>query len=227
MVRVKICGITNLADARAAIDLGADAVGFLIGKLHPSRSVFITAEAAAAIVAKLPPFCACVLVTHLTSPQEIIQTAKIARVNTIQLHGDSTPEEASMIRAQLPNLKIYVAVHVVHNATTRDPREFQNSVDGIVLDTAIRESGQVGGTGRTHDWTVSKHVVETTALPVILAGGLTPENVSQAIQFVAPYAVDANSGVTNPDGTKDRVRMKRFIDAAKADRLGRGNASSV
>src|SRR5690349_7067288 len=98
MVKVKICGITNRQDALAAIGFGADAVGFLVGQVHPSRSVFISTDLAGQIVAGLSPFCSTVLVTHLARPAEVVLAAEAARVTTIQLHGSTTPSETDEIR---------------------------------------------------------------------------------------------------------------------------------
>jgi phosphoribosylanthranilate isomerase len=215
MVKVKICGITNLDDALAAIHFGADAVGFLVGQVHPSKSVFISAEAAARIAGELPPFCSTVLVTHMARPPEILRAATVARVTTIQLHGDTDPSEADDIRRLLPNVKVYKAVHVIGEAAISEAQDLVGKVDGIILDTAIKETGQVGGTGKPHDWRVSRAIVQSVELPVILAGGLTAKNVREAIQLVKPYAVDVNSGVSYPNGTKDYRRLKRFIEEAK------------
>jgi phosphoribosylanthranilate isomerase len=215
MVKVKICGITNREDALAAIAFGADAVGFLVGRVHPSKSVFISAEGAARIAAELPPFCSTVLVTHLARLPEILEAARTARVTTIQLHGDTDRGEAEEIRKRLPYVKVYKAVHVIGEAALSEAQTLAGHVDGIVLDTAIPETGQVGGTGKTHDWEVSRAIVQAVGLPVILAGGLKVENVREAIQRVQPYAVDVNSGISFPDGTKDHCRLKRFIEEAK------------
>ncbi|HTL54869.1 MAG TPA: phosphoribosylanthranilate isomerase [Candidatus Limnocylindrales bacterium] len=215
MVKVKICGITNLEDAFAAITCGADAIGFLVGQVHPSRSVFISAEVARGIAAKLPPFCSTVLVTHLSRPAAIMQAARVARVTTIQLHGETEPDEAETIRRRLPNVKVYKAVHVLDERALAEARRFLGKVDGIVLDTAVKETGQVGGTGQPHDWRISRRIVQSVKLPVILAGGLNPGNVRQAIRLVRPYAVDVNSGVSTPDGTKDIRKLRLFIERAK------------
>src|SRR5262249_17585629 len=107
MVKVKICGITNLADALAAISYGADALGFLVGQVHPSLSRFITPEEAARIVSQLPPFCSTVLVTHLALAHEILPVAKIATVTTIQFHGTTSSEEANKVRNELAWAKTY------------------------------------------------------------------------------------------------------------------------
>ena len=216
MVRVKICGITNVHDAQAAIAYGADAVGFLVGQLHYSTGVFVTPQQAAKIIAMLPPFCSTVLVTHLPRPEEVVSAARMANASTIQLHGDSSAEEATRIKRELPYIKIYKAVHVFDEKAVEEAQKYIGAVDGIVLDTALKETGQIGGTGKTHDWTVSAKVVGSLPLPVILAGGLNPDNVTKAIETVRPYAVDVNSGVSNRDGTKDLHKLKLFIQRAKS-----------
>ena len=211
MVKVKICGIINLEDALASVACGADAVGFLVGQVHASRSVFLSADAAGRIIAKLPPFCSTVLVTHLSRPGEVIRAARTARVSTIQLHGETEPNEADAIRQRLPNVKVYKAVHVLGKTALAEASRFLGKVDGIVLDTAVKSTGQVGGTGQVHDWRISQRIVRSLPLPVILAGGLNPANVQEAIRVVQPYAVDVNSGVSRPDGTKDRRKLQLFI----------------
>jgi len=156
-----------------------------------------------------------VLVTHLSRPDEVLPLVKTANVTTLQLHGDTTPNEALAIKKQLPHLKTYKAVHVVDESAIEETRRYIDFVDGIILDTAIRATGQVGGTGRTHDWRISRSIVQSISAPVILAGGLNPENVQEAIRTVQPYAVDVNSGVSKPGGIKDHEKLKRFIALAK------------
>jgi len=187
-----------------------------VGQVHHSTSAFLSPEQAAEIVACLPPFCSSVLVTHLSRPEEVLPVLKTANVTTLQLHGDTTPEEAVQIKRQLPLLKIYKAIHVFDESTTRDARRYSGSVDGIILDTAIRATGQVGGTGKTHDWNISKSVVRSITLPVILAGGLDPENIVEALRTVQPYGVDVNSGVSKPGGIKDHEKLRLFIARAKS-----------
>jgi phosphoribosylanthranilate isomerase len=217
MVKVKICGITNRQDALNAIACGADALGFLVGQMHASRSVFISAEAARGIAEALPPFCSSVLVTHLAAPDDLLSLAITARVTTIQLHGNTTPDEAVRIRTWLPNVKVYKAIHVTNGTALAHAKTFVGKVDAIILDTAIPEKGMVGGTGKTHDWNLSRAIVESVPLPAILAGGLTPENVQEAIRIVQPYAVDVNSGVSYSDGTKDPQKLRQFILNAKTE----------
>jgi phosphoribosylanthranilate isomerase len=216
MVKVKICGITNVKDALGAVSFGADAVGFLVGQIHYSTGVFITPEQAAEIVAALPLFCSTVLVTHLSRPEEVVSAARIAKVSTIQMHGDASAEDAARIKQQLPYIKTYKAVHVFDENAISEAQKYVGAVDGIVLDTVIKETGQIGGTGQTHDWRISGKIVQSVPLPVILAGGLNPDNVMEAIKTVRPYAVDVNSGVSNSDGSKSQQKMKEFIQRAKS-----------
>lgn len=216
MTKVKICGVTNVEDALASISFGADAVGFLVGRVHSSTSVFLSPEQAAEIVARLPPFCSSVLVTHLSRPEDVLPILKIANVTTLQLHGNTAPQEAIEIKRKIPFLKIYKAIHVFDESALQEGKRYVGCVDGIVLDTAIRATGQVGGTGQTHDWGISKSVVRSSGLPVILAGGLNPENIIDAIRTVQPYGVDVNSGINKPNGTKDHEKLRLFITRAKS-----------
>ena len=216
MTKVKICGITNTEDDLAVISYGADAVGFLIGQVHYSTGSFITPEQAAEIVDALPPYCSTVLVTHTSHTDEVVELARKSKVNTIQLHGETTSEEALEIKKELPCVKTYKVIHVFDDSAIEEAKRYEKVVDGIILDTAIKETGQVGGTGKVHDWGISNRLVRSVSSPVILAGGLTPENVIEAINAVHPYAVDVNSGVTNKDGTKDLEKAKIFIQRAKS-----------
>ena len=215
VIKVKICGITNVPDALTAISYGADAVGFLVGQVHFSTGFFITPEEAQSLVRRLPPLCSSVLVTHLSRPEEIIAIAQETCVNTVQLHGDTTPEEAYQIKERLPYLKTYKVIHVFDEKAIDEAKSYEQCADGLILDTAIKETEQVGGTGKTHDWNISRKLVESVHLPVVLAGGLNPVNVVEAIKTVRPYAVDVLSGVSNKDGTKDHIKLESFISQAK------------
>ncbi len=216
MTKVKICGITNIKDALAVVSYGADAIGFLIGQVHYSTGFFITPKQAAEIIDALPPYCSTVLVTHTSHTNEVVELAIRSKVNTIQLHGETTPKEALEIKKELPYIKIYKVIHVFDDSATKEAQRYEKVVDGIILDTAIKETGQVGGTGKIHDWNISHRLVQSVSSPVILAGGLNPDNVLEAINAVHPYAVDVNSGVTNKDGTKDLEKAKIFIQRAKS-----------
>lgn len=209
-VHVKICGIRRIDDALAAAEYGADAVGVLVGQTHSSTD-FLDESDAAAIVDALPPHVAPVLVTHLAEPAEIVALATAIGVTAIQLHGPTSPAQAAVIRGRMPHIKIYKAIHVVGPQSIDSARRYVETVDAVVLDTVNVATDQIGGTGRTHDWSISRRIVEQVPIPVILAGGLDPDNVGEAIRQVGPYGVDVNSGTKGPDGYKDPAKLKRFI----------------
>jgi phosphoribosylanthranilate isomerase len=213
MVRVKICGNRSLEDALLAVGYGADALGFLVGLRRQSPDS-IDEGLAAEIIAALPPFVSSVLVTQLESPDEVVPLAQRLGANTIQLHGDTTPEQALVIKHQLPSVKICKGIHVTGDESVKLAQTYAPAVDAVLLDTVSHETGQSGGTGKTHDWSISRLIVEALEIPVILAGGLTPENVAEAIGVVRPYAVDVNSGTKGADGHKDAARVREFIKEA-------------
>ncbi len=213
-MRVKICGIKKIKEAKTAINLGADAVGLLVGQQHASND-FIDEEQAKSIVDELPPFCSSILVTHLEDNEDIIDLARYLGVSTIQLHGNSSPENARYIKRRLSNIKLIKSLHVINEDSIEHGRKYLSVVDAILLDTINKETGQVGGTGITHNWYLSKKIVLSYDKPVILAGGLNPENVAEAIKEVRPFGVDVNSGTKGKDGYRDYIKMKKFIEQAK------------
>lgn len=217
MVRVKICGITNLEDALSAIELGADALGFHV-ELEDSKCP-ISAANAAEIISRLPPYVATVIVTSASEPSRVVRLAEKTRANTIQFHGEAPLAAMRAVREKLPYLKTYRVVHVFGEDAISESKQFEDAADAIILDSKDIETGARGGTGKTHDWTISRKIVEAISLPVILAGGLNPENVAEAIRVVRPYAVDVESGISNPDGTKDLEKMKAFVERAKESEM--------
>ena len=214
MIKVKICGIKRIEDALAAISYGADAIGLLVGQEHTSDD-FIDDELAKSIVEALPPFCSSVMVTHLTDVPKIIELASKIGVTTIQLHGYSKPSDVNDIKIALPYIKIYKAIHITGEDSVDIGKDFLPFVDAVLLDTTNLSTGQVGGTGITHDWSISKKIVQEYNKPVILAGGLTPDNVADAIKYVMPFGVDVNSGIKGADGYKDKDKLNDFIGNAK------------
>lgn len=212
MVRVKICGITSFEEARMAIGCGADAVGFLVGLNYPTDDE-IDAVAAKEIIASLPPFVSSVLVTHRKELDWVVDACQRVGCSTIQLHGDFALEQIPLLRAKLPYARIIKAVHVVDSNSATIAAAVAPRVDAVLLDT--RTETRIGGTGVTHDWSISRRIAEEIGKPVILAGGLNPGNVREAILKVRPFAVDVNSGVENPDGSKSLDKIKAFITTAK------------
>ena len=203
-VRVKICGITRTDDAFAAVEAGADAIGFIYYEPSP-RNVPI--RVAADIIRQLPPFIAKVGV-FVNAAEEVVRRAVgECGIDTLQFHGDETPE---FCRRFSP-LKTYKAFRLENleslSALSRYP------TDAWLLDSFV--AGKPGGTGAKFNWDLAieskKH-----GRPIILAGGLTPENVADAVRRVWPFAVDVSSGVESSPGGKDHTKLRRFIAAAKA-----------
>ena len=215
---VKICGIRRHEDALIAAELGADAIGLLVGQRHNSPD-FISAAVAREISRTLPPSVEAVLVTHITEVDEIERLLLQIGITTVQLHSEITADSIANLRTRFPDLKVFKSVHVISAESVRYPDGFSKVVDGFVLDTINVATDQVGGTGNIHDWSISQKIVERFPdIPIILAGGLNSKNVQSAIESVHPFGVDVNSGTKGFDGFKDARKMREFIREAK--RLG-------
>jgi len=213
-MRVKICGIRSIDEAKGVIEAGADALGFHI-ELEQSRCP-VAAATASGIISKLPPFISSVVVTSETDPKKLVRIMESTGATTLQLHKEVSPEMVNAVKTVFFSTKIYVAISVTGAESIAIAKTFEDSADTVILDTMNQETGARGGTGKTHDWTISKKIVESTLFPVILAGGLNRDNVADAIKAVRPYAVDVNSGVSNPGGTKDFSKVKAFVERAKS-----------
>ena len=214
MVRVKFCGVTSPAEARLAERLGAHAIGVLVGRVHASPD-FVEPPAADRIARSLPPFVTPVLVTHLDEPETVLRLAYAVSCPVVQLHSDLSASGLRELRARLSPRKIIGKVSVEDEGSVARAKAIEPFVDAIVLDTVDRATNRVGGTGKVHDWSISARIASSSSVPIILAGGLTPENVAEAIRVVKPWGVDVNSGVETSDGRKDEDRMRRFIAAAR------------
>ena len=214
MVRIKICGITNLADARAAIAAGADMLGFNFYRPSPR---FITPQDARTMIESLRsqiralPRTITMVGVFVNEPTEsIVRIAAGAGVAAIQLHGDESAEFCRELKALLPDRFLIKALRARGDAATEHAPEF--NVDAIMLDAFDAELR--GGSGRTVDWSLARHTRD--AVPrLFLAGGLSPENVRAAIDAVQPYAVDACSALESSPGHKDAERMDAFVRAVR------------
>lgn len=214
MVRIKICCISSLAEARLAVEAGAAALG-LVGAM-PSGPGVIEDSLIAEIAASVPPPVATFLLTSETDPEAIIDHVRRCRTNTVQLVDAAAPSAYARIRRALPALRIVQVIHVDGTETVEAARAVAPQVDAILLDSgrpkaALRE---LGGTGRVHDWRVSRAVVEQVERPVFLAGGLTPDNVAEAWRRVRPFGLDLCSGVRT-DGRLDPARLAAFFAATR------------
>ena len=203
MTRVKVCGVTREADLEAVAESGADAVGLVSGvSVDTPREV--TAEQAAALAAGAPPFLTTVLVTMPETASEAVALARRTGVDVVQVHGVD-PEMAADIGDHVRTL-------LVATDADRAP-EYEGVADGLLVDS-VDESG-AGGTGETHDWVRTREVVDSLSTPVILAGGLTPENVGDAVDAVGPYGVDVASGTEASGGVKDHGKVGAFVRNAR------------
>jgi phosphoribosylanthranilate isomerase len=204
MILVKICGITNWPDAKAACDAGADMLGFNFYEKSLRR---VSTVEAATMRAKLPSGVQPVGLFVNAKPSEINSLHAFVRFTAAQLHGDETPTVVSEVTRTVPVIKAFrVAADFSLSTLDKYHDAFAFLLDGS-------RAGQFGGTGATADWNVARRAV--AAHRIILAGGLTPENVGAAIRSVGPYAVDVASGVESKPGKKDHARLKQFIDEVR------------
>lgn len=209
MVRVKICGITNWADARDAVDAGADLLGFNFYLKSPR---YIRPEAARRIIGRLPRRVEAAGVFVNASARSILRIAREADLNLLQLHADETPEGVRALARHYPVIKAFRV-----NPGFRVQRlERYSGASAFLLDGFDR--GRYGGTGKTFDWAVARRAKRYG--PVVVAGGLTPENVGAAIAMVQPFAVDVCGGVEAAPGKKDARLMRALMAAVEAARRG-------
>lgn len=211
---LKICGLRTEHEARAAAVAGATALGVLVGLTHRAEDEASEMEARR-LVSALGQRARLVLVTHLLDPAAIAALARRIGVSTIQVHGDVSPDGLRALRGLTPDACLIKAIHVTGRDAVARAEAFASLAHALLLDS--RSADRLGGTGRTHDWAISRRIVDAVApVPVILAGGLTPDNVASAIEQVRPAGVDVNSGVEDPGGAKDPDRMRAFIAAAQS-----------
>jgi phosphoribosylanthranilate isomerase len=214
-VRVKICGITREEDLAFAVAAGADAVGFLVGV--PSSPRNLTLEKAKTLLQQVPIFVDSVVVTAPQSIDELAEICEKLKPKAIQIHGKKT-FDASEIREKIKNVHLIKTIYVTKDALNEKAIEDLKTFDAVLLDSFTK--GQYGGTGKVHDWTLSRQIREAIeSIPVILAGGLKPENVKEAILTVQPYAVDVASGVELYPAVKDHKKIRAFVENAKEIKL--------
>ena len=193
--RIKICCISSIDEAKMAIEFGASALG-LVAKM-PSGPGVITDEEILQITKSIPPTIASFLLTSETSAEKIIEHHKRTFTNTIQIVDKLTEGTYQKIKEALPAIKIVQVIHVIDESTIEEAVRISYLVDALLLDSGNPnlKIKVLGGTGRVHNWTISRKIVAQSKVPVFLAGGLTSENVRQAIEQVQPFGIDLCSGV--------------------------------
>jgi phosphoribosylanthranilate isomerase len=212
--RLKVCCIGGIDEAEAAIAAGASALG-LVSEM-PSGPGVIPEELIAAIAAGIPPGVASVLLTCRQDAAAIADQQRRTRVNTLQLCDRVDPRVHRELREALPGVALVQVVHVTGPESVAEALAMAPHVSAILLDSgnpalAVKE---LGGTGRRHDWRISRRIRECLDVPIFLAGGLTPENVAEAIGEVAPYALDVCSGLRT-NGALDVAKLERFVAAMR------------
>ena len=212
--RVKICCIANKQEAWAAIRLGASALG-LVSEM-PSGPGVISEEAIREIANEIPPGVSSFLLTSRQDVPSIVRQQKSTGVNSIQLVDELPLGAHQDLHAALPGIRLVQVIHVQDEGSVEQAVSVAPHVDALLLDSGNPrlEVKELGGTGRTHDWTLSRRIRESVSIPVFLAGGLSPSNVRQAVDCVSPFGVDVCSGVRT-EGRLDAEKVERFIRQAQ------------
>ena len=202
-VAVKICGITDYGDASMAVELGADALGFIFA--HSPRQV--TPQKARDIIRAIPPFVKTVGIFVNQDPIEINKIMRYCGLDLVQLHGDESPDFCNEL---MPDT--IKALRIKDEASLRTARAYRGKVRALLLDTYSKD--KAGGTGEAFDWQLAIKI-KKLGIPIILAGGLGPSNIDGAISTVRPYAVDVNSGVEKRPGKKSHALIKDLMEKVK------------
>lgn len=208
--RVKVCCISSVEEARAAIAAGASAVGLV--SAMPSGPGVISEELIARIARSVPPPVATFLLTSQREVEAIIAQQRRCRTNTLQLCDTLERGTHAQLRAALPGVALVQVVHVVGEPSVEEALAAAPHVDALLLDSGnpALATKELGGTGRTHDWSLSRTIRERSPVPVFLAGGLKPDNVAEALRQVGPFGLDVCSGVRT-DGRLDEDKLARFF----------------
>ncbi len=210
--RVKVCCITTPEAAQLAIRYGADAVG-LVGPM-PSGTGIISLATAGRLARSLPPTVASFLLSSATTPAELLAQARQVSPSTLQIVDEVDRAAYALLRRELPALKIVQVVHVTGERALETALQVAAQVDALLLDSGVPDAPlrQLGGTGRVHDWSISRRIVTAVPVPVFLAGGLTPDNVAEAIRTVRPFGVDLCTGLRT-EGRLDERKLAAFMHA--------------
>jgi phosphoribosylanthranilate isomerase len=212
--RVKICCIGSVDEAALAVEYGASALGMV--SHMPSGPGVISDERIAVIAATVPPAIGTFLLTSRQNVADIVEQQRFCRTNTIQICDHLAVGTHRDLKDALPGISIVQVIHVTGPESVEEAARAAPHVDAILLDSGNQKLAVkvLGGTGRTHDWSLSRAIRERIGIPLFLAGGLTPENVGQAIEEVGPFGLDVCSGMRT-DGRLDATKLKRFFSAVR------------
>lgn len=211
-VKVKICCIQSLEEAELAIKYGAYAIG-LVSEM-PSGPGVISEEMIRVIASQIPDNIRTFLLTSKLNAGEIISQLKKCKTNTVQLVDTVDKSVYELIKKELPDISVVQVIHVADLESITRSKEIEEYVDAILLDSGNQSKAvkELGGTGRIHNWNISKQIVEVVNIPVYLAGGLNTDNIKEAIQFVNPFGVDLCNGVRT-NNKLDEEKLKKFFTA--------------
>lgn len=210
--RVKICCITTREAVNLAVAAGADALG-LVGPM-PSGTGIIDLATAKDLAARTPPPVASFLLSCAVDAETLVAEARAVGPTALQIVDAVEPAVHARLRRELPALKLVQVLHVTGEETVEEARRVAPLVDALLLDSGLPHAAvrQLGGTGRVHDWSISRRIVEASPRPVILAGGLNPGNIAEAIRAVRPFAVDVCTGLRTA-GQLDPAKLAAFMAA--------------
>ena len=208
--KIKVCCISSVEEAVTAVKLGAYAIG-LVSEM-PSGPGVIPEKLIKEIAEKTPPEILTFLLTSRQTVKEIIEQHKRCGTNTIQIVDKLIEGTHEELKNRLPEINIVQVIHVNDESSIEEAVQVSKAVDFILLDSGNQKLKikELGGTGRTHDWTISKKIVETVDVPVFLAGGLNPDNIKEAAEFVKPFGIDLCSGVRT-NGKLDEHKLKQLF----------------
>jgi phosphoribosylanthranilate isomerase len=212
---IKICCMASREEARLAISAGASAVGLV--SAMPSGPGPIADSLIADIAAVVPPPIATFLLTCRQDADSIIEQHAVCRTSTLQLVDSMAPAELERLRARLPGIRLVQVIHVGGEESIDEARMIAPFVDALLLDSGNQKLAvkELGGTGRVHDWRISRRIRDAVAVPLFLAGGLNAGNVAAAVAAVQPHGVDVCSGVRT-DGKLDAAKLSAFVAALSA-----------
>ncbi len=213
---IQIAGIIDIDEAKLMMELGVDYLGFPLRL--PVNKEDLTEDEAVEVIKTIKPPHKSVLITYLNNANEIISFCDKLNVKIIQIHGDISLEELIRTKTLRPDIEIIKSLVVATNNLDKlvnMVKDFSPYVDAFITDTFDPETGAEGATGKTHDWNISKMLVELSTKPVIIAGGLNHKNVKQAILEIKPAGVDVHTGVELPNGRKSEALLKKFIEESK------------
>jgi phosphoribosylanthranilate isomerase len=213
---IQVAGVSNEADLDFIVKAGVELVGFplRLGYHKPD----VSESEAARLISLMPGSAQPVLITYLDRASEVLALMSQLRVSIVQLHGSISMDEIHLLKNNASKIQIIKSLIVREDNLSdleKQIRCLSDHVDFFITDTFDPQTGAMGATGKTHDWKISRRLVELSSKPLILAGGLRPDNVEEAISVVRPAGVDVHTGVESSDGKKDPVLVRDFVDRAR------------